>query len=1163
MKKIKKPLSILLAVLMVISVFIAVPMTASALTIDDVQSLLSSMEAKINDYYAQGDMDHAGALMNYYDWLDAELEYADGQITPELESAYNEAYEYFMAGVSYPDVNNVYRATNGWVNVAVSDLQIGDVLVTSDTLSVRKGDCDIVLVGGTYCEEDNLSRTYPNNVTLGNDLSFLFGGNYARIIDADNAKNYDPVYNNALGNAYMVIGKENGTVYLAGYYFTIYTVTWKNGETTLKTDTVDKDAIPAYDGNTPVKDENEQYTYTFTGWTDSSNTFYSKDSALPAASKDETYTATYSETLRSYTITWKDGDDNTLKSESVAYGTTPSYTGDTPTKTEDDAYTYEFNNTWSPSVASVTGNATYTAQFTSVPKSAPTPTYTVTWKNGETTLKTDTVEEGNAPAYTGDVPEKAEDENNTYTFSGWTDGTTTYGATDALPAVTGDITYTATYTATFKGILSGNLRKGLVIDEGTPIRFAMTKTEDSWSILGLQVYLDDVLVKSVQTEQLQPTEPDRYYTTTKKCIVDLYSGSGNSYPRVYHTLRLKSLHTVTWKNDDGMTLETDVNVVAGKTPTYNGTTPEKAEDENNTYTFSGWTDGTTTYGATDTLPAVTGDITYTATFTETAKPKNLFPQHSVSLGGDIGVNFYIDPAAAGANEHATVSVDFSWNGQTRTVVAEYDDGKGLFRATCDVVAAEVACDITAVATVNGEKQAQTDTYSVQDYAEAVYNNPTAYDSEKPVQLAALAKALLNYGAMAQTVFVEYMEQPVKAPADIVSTVEKTDFNAITADQIAGEATDLNAIATDLGFKFYTSSVLYLSKNTLRLYFTPNTYQGTMPHEGDFKDKKSNYYYYVEKENIPAAKLDDQQTFTIGGKEFTFSALDYAAAVVNSDMEPEQKDLAKSLYLYNKAANEYFDDAPAPVENVVDLGTLQGDYEAQNNDVLTGVLSGDKKISIADGATITLRDANITLSSSAQYAGITPLGDATILLEETNTVKGGNRNYPGIYVPAGKTLIIDGTGSLNASSHGCGCGIGGGFEKAAGNTVINGGTITATGGEFAAGIGSGQYGSCGNITITGGTITANGGDDAAGIGSGDDGSCGNILITGGTVTANGRYTAAGIGSGYEATCGNITIADTVTQVTATKGKYSPNSIGAGDDGTCGTVTIAPGANVIQN
>ncbi|MBQ9247440.1 MAG: hypothetical protein IJ171_02515 [Ruminococcus sp.] len=82
---------------------------------------------------------------------------------------------------------------------------------------------------------------------------------------------------------------------------------------------------------------------------------------------------------------------------------------------------------------------------------APAPTgYTVTWKNGDTVLKTDTVEDGTAPAYSGNVPEKAEDDDFTYTFSGWTDGTTTYGATDTLPAVTGDITYTATFDAVAK-----------------------------------------------------------------------------------------------------------------------------------------------------------------------------------------------------------------------------------------------------------------------------------------------------------------------------------------------------------------------------------------------------------------------------------------------------------------------------------------------------------------------------------------------------------------------------------------------------------------------------------------------------------------------------------------------------------------------------------------
>ncbi len=382
-KFLKKPLSILLAVLMVMSVFIAVPMTASALTGNDVQSLMDSMHAVIRGYLNQHDMEHAGPLINYYNSLSQAFGEANSQVTPAVESAYNAAYEYFMAnsgaGVSYPDVNNVYRATDDPVNVTVSDLQPGDVIVTSsESLEVQKGNCTIVLVGGTCGEGEDgyLHQTYPNNVTLGDEIIFEFNDNNARIIDlGGNHGRYDPVYNNKLGNAYMVLGKDNGTVYLAGYNYTTYTITWNDYDGTNLYDgqsIVSTGTVPSYKWSVS-RSSTAQYSYTFTGWTDSSNTFYANGSDLPAATKDETYTATYSETLRSYTITWKDGNNETLKSESVAYGTTPSYTGETPTKTEDDAYTYEFNNTWSPSVASVTGNATYTAQFTAVPKSAPTP----------------------------------------------------------------------------------------------------------------------------------------------------------------------------------------------------------------------------------------------------------------------------------------------------------------------------------------------------------------------------------------------------------------------------------------------------------------------------------------------------------------------------------------------------------------------------------------------------------------------------------------------------------------------------------------------------------------------------------------------------------------------------------------------------------------------
>ena len=70
--------------------------------------------------------------------------------------------------------------------------------------------------------------------------------------------------------------------------------------------------------------------------------------------------------------------------------------------------------------------------------------------------------------------------------------------------------------------------------------------------------------------------------------------------------------TVTWKNWDGTTLETDEDVKSGVTPTYDGNTPEKPEDDDYVYEFSGWSPA---------LSGVSKDATYTATYTAVAKPK--------------------------------------------------------------------------------------------------------------------------------------------------------------------------------------------------------------------------------------------------------------------------------------------------------------------------------------------------------------------------------------------------------------------------------------------------------------------------------------------------------------------------------------------------------------
>ena len=286
-------------------------------------------------------------------------------------------------------------------------------------------------------------------------------------------------------------------------------------------------------------------------------------------------------------------------------------------------------------------------------------------------------------------------------------------------------------------------------------------------------------------------------------------------------------------------------------------------------------------------------------------------------------------------------------------------------------------------------------------------------------------------------------------------------------------------------------------------------------------------------------------------------------------------LGQSPYTYQPSP------APGPTPGTtLDLSTVTADTTVADGYTITGTLANNVKISIAAGATVTLKNASINADESfttGDYAGLNCEGDATITLEAgtTNTVKGFKITYPGIHVPSGKTLTINGTGALVASPNttnvgqgATGAGIGGGVGLSCGNIVIAGGTITASSASHSAGIGSGGNPAgtqtCGNITITGGTVTATCNNSyGAGIGGGINGGCGNISITGGTVTATGASAGAGgagIGcGGTGSTVGTITIADTVTKVTAVKG-YSAKSIGkgfsSGDSGTCvcGTITI---------
>ncbi len=170
--------------------------------------------------------------------------------------------------------------------------------------------------------------------------------------------------------------------------------------------------------------------YHFVKWSDN-NTNASRSITVTAAA---TYTATFA--INTYTITATSANTSM---GTVTGGGTYNY-GASATLTATPKTGYHFVK-WSDNVTSATrtisnikANATYTATFA-------INTYTITFKNGNTTLQTLTVNHGVKPSYTGSTPTKAQTAQYTYTFSGWS---------PTVVAATANATYTAQFSSTLR-----------------------------------------------------------------------------------------------------------------------------------------------------------------------------------------------------------------------------------------------------------------------------------------------------------------------------------------------------------------------------------------------------------------------------------------------------------------------------------------------------------------------------------------------------------------------------------------------------------------------------------------------------------------------------------------------------------------------------------------
>lgn len=342
-----------------------------------------------------------------------------------------------------------------------------------------------------------------------------------------------------------------------------YVITFKNHDgTELQKDTLNYGVTPVYRGSAPTKTGTAKYAYTFKGW----------KPAISSVTKDASYVAQFDSTINKYTITFVNYDGTTLQSTNLNYGKTPTYSGTTPIKPATAQYTYTFRG-WDPAIATVTGTATYTAQFDSTVNR-----YTVKFVNyNGTLLQSGTLPYGDMPRYTGTTPSRSSTAKYTFTFIGWS---------PEIATVTGAVTYTAQfdtiikqYTITFVNYDNTTLQSGPVDYDAMPQYTGATPTKPSSA---------------------------KYDYTFKGWNPTLTVVTGaKTYKAQYDSVIRK--YTIKFVNYDGETLqssEVDYNVI----PTYTGATPTKPATAQYTYTFKNWSPA---------IVKVTGAAIYTAQYDST------------------------------------------------------------------------------------------------------------------------------------------------------------------------------------------------------------------------------------------------------------------------------------------------------------------------------------------------------------------------------------------------------------------------------------------------------------------------------------------------------------------------------------------------------------------
>ena len=505
---------------------------------------------------------------------------------------------------------------------------VDGVQITEDTVVMG----DIVAVA-TYSEIPMYTVTFKNY-----DGSILYT---ASVLEGENAvyAGETPVRESTAQYNYEFIGwdisLENisaDTTVTTVYENTLrsYTVQFVSDEAIISTQTVNYGESATAPEN-PVKEGNEQYTYTFTGW----------DKRFDCITGNTTIAAIFNEELNYYRIIFEDMNGNKIDSFELAYG---EAIGALPVAPE--IRGYNFSGYYAEGIE-ITENTIVTDDIIAVATYSEMPVYTVIFKNYDgSVLHTATVLEGENVVYGGETPVRASTVQYDYEFIGWdvsvenicadTTVTAVYESTlrsytvqfisEGVVVSTQTVNYgesatapespvkegNAQYTYTFTGwhgsfeYVTGNLVVNAVFEEKIK-SYNVSFVDRNINIIEVYTYNYGSKVSELpNAPEIEGYEFTGYYMDgveiTENTVVTGTILAVATYSEI-------PVYTVIFKNYDGSILYT-TSVLEGEDAVYGGEAPVRESTAQYNYEFGGWNKS---------LENITADTTVTAKYTPTLR----------------------------------------------------------------------------------------------------------------------------------------------------------------------------------------------------------------------------------------------------------------------------------------------------------------------------------------------------------------------------------------------------------------------------------------------------------------------------------------------------------------------------------------------------------------